>query len=147
MEDNEICKVYLQQPSILHSNHSLVENAYVFYMMDLCSFARLSLRFSRSWQTWSMCSIIRSCITCRFRAPRLRLQMMKQLPLERVTPDAVFDQTRLSPPTLSLTCVSLFQWWLRQFTWSLSQIYQLTVFFFVGEHSSENLPYVERPWH
>ena len=40
-------------------------------------------------------SIVRSCITCRRRAPRPKPQMMGQLPLERVTPDIVVKHVGL----------------------------------------------------
>ena len=40
-------------------------------------------------------SIVRSCVTCRRRAPRPKPQMMGQLPLERITPDTVFEHVGL----------------------------------------------------
>ena len=38
-----------------------------------------------------VCSIIHSCVTCPIRISRPQPQMMGQLPMENVTPDAVFD--------------------------------------------------------
>jgi len=36
-------------------------------------------------------SVVRSCVTCRRRAPKPRPQLMGQLPLQRITPDVVFE--------------------------------------------------------
>ena len=40
-------------------------------------------------------SIVRSCVVCRRRAPKPRPQMMGQLPVERITPDIVFEHVGL----------------------------------------------------
>lgn len=36
-------------------------------------------------------SVVRSCVTCRRQAPKPRPQLMGQLPLQRITPDVVFE--------------------------------------------------------
>ena len=40
-------------------------------------------------------SIVRSCVTCRRRAPKPKPQMMGQLPTVRITPDIVFEHVGL----------------------------------------------------
>lgn len=44
---------------------------------------------------WAIRSIVRSCVVCRRRAPKPKPQVMGQLPLERITPDMVFEHVGL----------------------------------------------------
>ena len=80
-----------RHPIILHSKHPLVkilirsEHVRLFHGGSLVVSSSLFRDFH----------IVRSCITCRRRAPSPKPQMMGQLPLERVTPDAVFDHVGL----------------------------------------------------
>lgn len=71
-----ICSEHLR---LLHGGPTLVSSALT------CHFHIVSMRKV-------VRSIIRQCITCHRRTTRPRPQMLGQLPLERVTPGAVFEK-------------------------------------------------------
>ena len=90
-----------RHPIILHSKHPLVkilirsEHMRLFHGGSLVVSSSLFRDFHIVGGHGAIRSIVRNCITCRRRAPRPKPQMMGQLPLERVTPDAVFDHVGL----------------------------------------------------
>ena len=90
-----------RHPIILPSNHPLVkllirsEHTRLLHGGHLLISGSLSRRYHIVGGHKTIRSITRSCVICRRRSAKPRSQMMGQLPKERVTPDAVFNNVGL----------------------------------------------------
>ncbi len=84
-------------PIILHGNHSLTrvifrtEHLRLFHAVPTLLFAELCRRLHIVTGRKTVRSVLRQCITCLIGSIRPQPQKMGQLPMERVTPDAVFE--------------------------------------------------------
>ena len=90
-----------RHPIILPSNHPLVkllirsEHLRLLHAGHLLTSASLSRRYHIVGGHKAIRSITRSCVVCRRRSAKPNPQLMGQLPKERVTPDAVFNNVGL----------------------------------------------------
>ena len=88
-----------KHPVIIHGKHPLTkllirsEHLRLLHAGPLLLFASLSRLHHIIGGQKVVRSITRSCIICRRRSSRPSPQMMGQLPIERVTPDAIFSKT------------------------------------------------------
>ena len=88
-------------PVILPSKHPLVkllirsEHLRLLHGGPLLISASLSRQFHIVGGHKAIRSIVRNCVICRRRSARPRPQRMGQLPIERITPDAVFSRVGL----------------------------------------------------
>ena len=86
-----------RHPIILHSKHPLAkllirsEHLRIVHGGPLLVSASLSCNFHLVSGHRAICSVTRSCVTCRRRSAKPKPQMMGQLPVERITPDIVFS--------------------------------------------------------
>ena len=87
-----------RHPIILHSQHPLTrliiwaEHIRLLHAGATLTSSSLSRTFHIIGQRKSVRDITRSCIVCRKCTARPRMQVMGQLPLERVTPGMVFQK-------------------------------------------------------
>ena len=87
-----------QHPIILHGKHPIVrllirsEHLRLLHAGPKLLIASLGRRFHIIGHHKVTRSITRGCVTCRRTAAKPQPQMMGQLPIERVTPDSVFDR-------------------------------------------------------
>ena len=87
-----------RHPVILHGQHPLTrliirsEHTRLFHAGPTLVSSSLDRRFHIVKQRKVVRTLIRSCVVCRRTTTRPRPQIMGQLPLERVTPDMVFER-------------------------------------------------------
>ncbi len=87
-----------RHPAILHGQHPLTklivrsEHARLLHAGPTLVSSSLNRRFYIVKQRKIIRAIIRSCVVCRRTTTRPLPQIMGQLPLERVTPDMVFER-------------------------------------------------------
>ena len=88
-----------QHPLILHGKHPVTrliihsEHQRLLHAGPTLLTASLCRRYHITGCRKTIRSITRGCITCRRTSARPQPQMLGQLPIERITPGAVFDQT------------------------------------------------------
>ena len=88
-----------QHPLILHGKHPVTrliihsEHQCFLHAGPTLLTASLCRRYHITGCRKTIRSITRGCITCRRTSARPQPQMLGQLPIERITPGAVFDQT------------------------------------------------------
>ena len=97
-EHNSKLPYYSEYPIIAHSKHPLTrilirsEHLLFLYASSTLLTSTLCRQSYIIRCRKIVCSIIRRCVTCQCRPSRSQLQMMSQLPMECVRPDAVFDK-------------------------------------------------------
>ena len=97
-EQNSKASYASQHPIILHGNHPLTklivlsEHLRLLHAGAQLVTSMLSLSFHIIGHRKLIRSITRGCITCRRHAVKPKPQILGQLPMERVTPDTVFDR-------------------------------------------------------
>ena len=97
-EQNSKASYASQHPIILHGKHPLTkliilsEHQRLLHAGAQLLTSMLSRRFHIIGHRKLIRSITRGCITCRRHAVRPKPQILGQLPIERVTPDTVFDR-------------------------------------------------------
>lgn len=88
-----------QHPVILHGKHPVVkliihsEHVRLLHAGPQLLASMLGRRFHIIGHRKSIRSITRRCVTCRKNSARPKPQMQGQLPMERITPDAIFERT------------------------------------------------------
>jgi len=96
-EQNSKLPYYTQHPIIIHGGHPLSrliirsEHLRLLHAGPSLVTASLCRRFHIIGGRKVIRSVIRSCVTCRRKASHPQPQLMGQLPMERVVPDAVFS--------------------------------------------------------
>ena len=126
-EHNSKLPYYCQHPIIIHSKHPLtrilirLEHLHLLHTGPTLLTSSLCHQFYIVGCRKIVRSITCNCVTCRSRTSRLQPQMMCQLPMERVTPDAIIDkvgadyaglvcikQGSVCKPTIMKTYISVF---------------------------------------
>ena len=85
-------------PALLHGKHPLTrsiirdEHLRLLHAGPTLLVASLSRRYHIVGGQRSIRSVARKCLTCRRYTARLKPQLLGQLPVERITPDLVFDK-------------------------------------------------------
>ena len=97
-ESNSKLSYENQHPLIIHGKHPLTkllirsEHTRLLHAGPTLLTASLSRQFHIIGCRKIVRSITRSCVTCRRKSSRPQPPIMGQLPMERITPDAVFDK-------------------------------------------------------
>ena len=97
-ESNSNAPYSSQHPLIVHGKHPLThllirtEHARLLHAGPKLLTASLNRRFHIVGHHKAIRSVTRGCITCRRTSVRPQPQMLGQLPMERVTPDSVFNR-------------------------------------------------------
>ena len=96
-EQNSRAPYSSQHPIILHGKHPVSklliqsEHLRLLYAGPKLLTSSIGRRFHIIGHRKMVRSITRGCVTCRRTSAQPRPQMMGQLPIERVTPDSVFN--------------------------------------------------------
>ena len=89
-------------PVILHGKHAITkliivaEHLRLLHTRPTLLTSSLNSKYHIIGGRKSVCSITRGCTVCRRHSEKPQLQMMGQLPIERVTPDLVFENVELT---------------------------------------------------
>ena len=90
-----------QHPVIVHGKHPITkllilsEHLRLFHAGPQLLTSSLSQRYHIIGHKKTIRSVTRSCVICRKNSARPKPQMLGKLPIERVTPDSVFEKTGL----------------------------------------------------